>query len=33
MTAPRSRDERLNELVSIVNGIRWGMPGYDQEGS
>ena len=29
MTAPRSRDERLNELVSIVNGIRWGMPGYD----
>ena len=30
MTTPqRSRDERLNELVSIVNGIRWGMPGYD----
>ena len=30
MTPPKSRDERLNELVSIVNGIRWGMPGYDQ---
>lgn len=30
MTPPHSRDERLNELVSIVNGIRWGMPGYDQ---
>lgn len=30
MTRPaQSRDERLNELVSIVNGIRWGMPGYD----
>jgi hypothetical protein len=30
VTPPKkSRDERLNELVAIVNGIRWGMPGYD----
>ena len=25
-----TRDERLNELVAIVNGIRFGMVGYDQ---
>lgn len=25
-----TRDERLKELVSIVNGVYFGMPGYDQ---
>lgn len=30
MTRPKTRDERLNELVAIVMGVRFGMPGYDQ---
>lgn len=34
MTKPEKIEQRraqlLNELVSIVNGIKWGMPGYDE---